>query len=652
MHYGGTHYVSSPRYGYGRSIGEHSYRSGRSLSTTRDSTYSTTYTKSYTTPKPEYSSRSHGISTTVEYTPSSISNSIHSTSKTRFRSTSRNRSLRELGGARSTPTDTTGRPLPKGPGTRDHYGRPVDHKEHLSALRNNLNRDSSLSHDVRRPLRADHSYSTNLLDPPTARLSRSKRTNSVADLTNKFEDINLKTSKKYGSNADLSSGYTSSHKLDDFSGYSTTSRRKSYISDGTSPLPDINITNKTSRSPSLDGRDGSMSRYYDSDELSSSSKTTLDNHLNRNTSTYESNHSKTNGYLSNCASDYNNNNKGVVGLMNIGNTCFMNSVLQCLSNTKPLLEYCLNDEYKADINSTTSRMKGQLIKVYAAVMKSVWKGTGETYFTPSEFKSQIAKFAKRFVGYNQQDAQEFLIYLLEGLHEDVNRVREKKKRLVDDSNEVETISASEKAKLCWNNYLDHDNSIIVELFVGQLRSALTCTVCDYQSNTFDPFWDLSLPIPKNKNPVTLLHCFDHFTQEEYLDGDERPTCARCKKRQRCRKQFSIQRFPKVLIIHLKRFNQGSFYRSKLSTKVEFPIKQLDLSPYAAQHRGSPVYNLYAVSNHSGSTAGGHYTAYAKNPYSGKWHYFNDQRVSGASESQIQSAEAYVLFYQLQSTSHL
>ncbi|KAK2142358.1 hypothetical protein LSH36_965g00004 [Paralvinella palmiformis] len=648
MHYGGTRYASSPSYEFG-TYSERSHHSRPTLSTTRDSTYTTTYTKTYTSPRTDYHSRSRGTSSPLDYTPSTIGTSLRSTSKSRFRSPSRNRSLRDHSVSRNIPTDTAGRPLPKGPGTRDYHGKPVDHREHLSVLRTNLNRDSSVSRDVRRPVRADHSYGARTVDPVPARLNRSKRTNSVADLTNKFEDISLKTSKRYGSNADLSSVCASSYKADDFTSY----RRTSHITDGASPLPDINITNKTSRSPSLDGRDSSVARYYDSDELSSSSKTALENQINKNAITYDSSYSKTNGYLSNGASDYNNNSKGVVGLMNIGNTCFMNTVLQCLSNTKPLLEYCLDERYKADMNTTTSRMKGQLIKVYSSVMKSVWKGTGDTYFNPSEFKNQIAKFARRFVGYNQQDAQEFLICLLEGLHEDVNLVQEKKKRVIDDSNEVESISASEKAKLCWNNYLDHDNSIIVELFVGQLRSALTCTDCDYQSNTFDPFWDLSLPIPKNKNPVALIDCFNLFTQEEFLDGEERPTCARCKKRQRCKKRFYIQRFPKVLIIHLKRFNQGSYYRSKLQTKVEFPINRLDLSPYAAQSKGSPVYNLYAVSNHSGSTGGGHYTAYAKNPYSGKWHYFNDQRVSTVTtESQLQSSEAYVLFYQLESTSHL
>ncbi|KAK2167379.1 hypothetical protein NP493_1276g00028 [Ridgeia piscesae] len=215
----------------------------------------------------------------------------------------------------------------------------------------------------------------------------------------------------------------------------------------------------------------------------------------------------------------------------------------------------------------------------------------------------------------------------------------------------------------------------------ELRSTLTCTVCNYKSFTFDPFWDLSLPIRKEKyaSSVTLKECLELFTQEEILDGDEMPTCAKCKQRRKCTKRFSIQKFPKVLVLRildiyilsravvldevcwllnqrsdLKRFKEGSYYRSKLSTHVDFPIHKLDLTLFAAEpNPGSTIYNLYAVSNHSGSTYGGHYTAYAKHPETGKWNYFNDQRVSPVSESSIQSNEAYVLFYELaDSTSRL
>jgi ubiquitin carboxyl-terminal hydrolase 2/21 len=101
----------------------------------------------------------------------------------------------------------------------------------------------------------------------------------------------------------------------------------------------------------------------------------------------------------------------------------MNSILQCLSNTKCLLEYCLQNSYQADLNNTMSVMKGSLFSSYASLIKLMWNGGN--LVSPQEFKSQIARFAPRFVGYAQQDAEEFLYYLLKGLHEDVNLIKKK-----------------------------------------------------------------------------------------------------------------------------------------------------------------------------------------------------------------------------------
>jgi ubiquitin carboxyl-terminal hydrolase 2/21 len=347
-----------------------------------------------------------------------------------------------------------------------------------------------------------------------------------------------------------------------------------------------------------------------------------------------------------------NTDKGQTGLRNLGNTCFMNSVLQCLSNTRPLLEFCLAvSEYEHEINRDTSRMKGELVTSFIKLMQSLW--SGHDSISPTEFKSEVSRFARRFGGYNQQDAQEFLIALLEGLQDDLNRVGSKnKKRHVDCSNEVETISASDKARESWKKYLEYENSKIVDIFVGQLKSALTCLECGYVSNTFDPFLDLSLPIPKGRSAsnVNLMDCFELFASEETLEGDERPTCARCKKRQKCTKRFSIQKFPQVLIIHLKRFSQDYSYRSKLSTDVRCPTKNLDLKKFSSEKAaGNVSYDLYAISNHSGTPSGGHYTASAKNPFTRQWHQFNDQRVSHVSESDVVTSEAYILFYELSSS---
>lgn len=125
--------------------------------------------------------------------------------------------------------------------------------------------------------------------------------------------------------------------------------------------------------------------------------------------------------------------RGLCGLRNLGNTCFMNSIIQCLSNTKFLLEYCLNGAYEDDINTSLSLMKGSLFRSYAALIKKLWKAN-EDIVNPQDFKSQIAKFAPRFVGYAQQDAEEFLSYLLKGLHEDVNLIKKKPAPIKFDEN--------------------------------------------------------------------------------------------------------------------------------------------------------------------------------------------------------------------------
>ncbi|CAH2010909.1 unnamed protein product [Acanthoscelides obtectus] len=319
---------------------------------------------------------------------------------------------------------------------------------------------------------------------------------------------------------------------------------------------------------------------------------------------------------------------GLNGLKNIGNTCFMNSVIQCLSNTRWLLEYLKKDMYLRDINTTISGMKGALIKAFAEVIKELWsEDSSDRVVNTVSLKSQIQRFAPRFMGYAQQDAQEFLRYLLEGLHEDVNRVTEKPKPILTEIDD--NLSDNEKAQESWRRYLRLDNSKIVDHFVGQLKSTLKCTYCGHSSVTFDPFWDLSLPIPQRTGLLRLSQCLDSFTREETLDGDEKPTCSKCKERRKCTKSFSIHKFPKVLVIHLKRFSPLERFRGKLSVTVDFPIEGLDMSNYASDSNASQCrYNLYAISNHSGTTYSGHYTAYCRHPYTGHWHEYNDSRFCG------------------------
>lgn len=122
-------------------------------------------------------------------------------------------------------------------------------------------------------------------------------------------------------------------------------------------------------------------------------------------------------------------------------------------------------------------------------------------------------------------------------------------------------SDNQKAAEAWKRYLRMDDSKVVDIFVGQLKSTLECTVCRHSSVTFDPFWDLSLPVPSKTGQLRLTSCLDAFTKEEVLDGDEKPTCSKCKTRRKCTKSFSIQKFPKILVLRILLYmlNHGIFY---------------------------------------------------------------------------------------------
>jgi len=183
--------------------------------------------------------------------------------------------------------------------------------------------------------------------------------------------------------------------------------------------------------------------------------------------------------------------KGCCGLVNLGNTCFMNSALQCLSNTPFLNEYFVEGRYKDEINTKNPLgMKGAIADVFGMLLKSMWSGEFES-IAPKKFKHVLGKWAPQFEGFSQHDSQEFLGALLDGLHEDLNRVLEKQ---YVELKESDGRPDDEVAKEAWENHLRRNRSVIVDLFQGQLKSTVKCPDCGKVSITFDPFMYLSLPL--------------------------------------------------------------------------------------------------------------------------------------------------------------
>ncbi len=136
------------------------------------------------------------------------------------------------------------------------------------------------------------------------------------------------------------------------------------------------------------------------------------------------------------------------------------------------------------------------------------------------------------------------------------------------------IGAEEKGERCWKFYLQKDDSFITDMFLGQFRSTLRCTVCQHDSVTFEPFWVVSLPLAKTTTDLNAS--FELFVTPETLDGDEKPTCEECKERRKCTKWYAFERWPEYLVVHLKRFSPTSSYRGKLSNLVETPLDYLNL----------------------------------------------------------------------------
>ncbi|XP_065362386.1 ubiquitin carboxyl-terminal hydrolase 32 isoform X2 [Calliphora vicina] len=183
---------------------------------------------------------------------------------------------------------------------------------------------------------------------------------------------------------------------------------------------------------------------------------------------------------------------GATGLHNLGNTCFMNAALQVLFNTQPLAQYFRQNMHMFELNTTNKLgTRGHLATRYGELLKEVWSATTRSV-APLKLRFCVTKHAPQFAGGGQHDSQELLEWLLDALHEDLNRVMEKPYSELKDSNgRPDKIVAAE----AWLQHHARNQSIIIDLFYGQLKSKVSCMCCGRESVRFDPFSLLSLPLP-------------------------------------------------------------------------------------------------------------------------------------------------------------
>ncbi|KAM6049952.1 ubiquitin carboxyl-terminal hydrolase 36 [Theristicus caerulescens] len=298
------------------------------------------------------------------------------------------------------------------------------------------------------------------------------------------------------------------------------------------------------------------------------------------------------------------------GLHNLGNTCFLNSTVQCLTYTPPLANYLLSKEHSRTCHQggfcMMCVMQNHVIQAFANSGNAI---------KPVSFIRDLKKIAQHIRFGRQEDAHEFLRY---------------------------TIDAMQKACLSGCTKLDRQTqatTLIHQIFGGYLRSRVKCLVCKSVSDTYDPYLDMALEIGQAANIVRALEL---FVKSDMLGGENAYMCAKCKKKVTASKRFTIHRASNVLTLSLKRF--ADFGGGKITKDVGYP-EYLNIRPYMSQNKGDPVmYGLYAVLVHSGySCHAGHYYCYVK-ASNGQWYQMNDDLVRPSNIKVVLNQQAYVLFY--------
>ncbi|KAL1454150.1 hypothetical protein WDU94_010431 [Cyamophila willieti] len=308
-------------------------------------------------------------------------------------------------------------------------------------------------------------------------------------------------------------------------------------------------------------------------------------------------------------------NKKVVGLKNLGNTCFMNAVLQSLSNIQEFSHFfkqlpAITDQavsrkkngcgggrgaglgsqssspYYAQrsLKDLNNQLMVEELRKVLICLTDHHLADNKNAISPDELFVVIWKVVPRFRGYQQQDAHEFLRYTLDRVHNELVHLPD----LTTMSNEVK--SSSNRGEQQQSISSNNKTSIVTNIFGGALLSEVRCLACTTEYKKVDPFLDLSLDIPdiiskkRNKDgeekPLChLSECLKSFVEVEELAETEKYNCNNCKSKQRSTKRFWFKRLPNVLCIHLKRFRWTNACRTKVDTMIEFPVSSLDMSSY-------------------------------------------------------------------------
>lgn len=335
--------------------------------------------------------------------------------------------------------------------------------------------------------------------------------------------------------------------------------------------------------------------------------------------------------------DYKNIIYKEVGIINLGNTCFINSCLQVLIHCKLFIYNFFNKQQLINKNNTPiSYAFYELCKD----MMQILDQQENKYIDISNFKKEFGSKHSTFDGYLQNDSQEFFRVLLEDISTELNEASNKTIYRALTNSDIKKTKQFRDIEFD-KNFSEREKSIVTDIFYAQLIATFTCQ-CNHKTYSFQKILDFPLLLPENKPNVDIYDLLINYFQSEVIDFETK--CEKCQRKQKHRKDTKISRPPKLLILSFQRID--SVTQKKNECVVTFP-KILKMNKFIEEGIGNdinPIYELFAVINHQGTVDFGHYFSYIKFNHKEDWYEFNDSSVKPIAKNIESFPYAYALFY--------
>lgn len=335
------------------------------------------------------------------------------------------------------------------------------------------------------------------------------------------------------------------------------------------------------------------------------------------------------------------------GFINKENLSYMNSVIQCFIRIPAVSSFYFGDQYAQYINPTSILSShGNISKEFHNMLNDIasLSYSQKVSYDLTNFRTAFINQYNNFNNTEQQNAHNFLICLIDGLHEDINQAFSTQK---DRKKVLETLSPYESP---WEVSQKLNKSKLQDIFLGMTETKFTCQVCSHTEIIQEPFFVLSLPIPSSgSHSMHIEDILKHYCQKVVLTKSDKVECKKCQKRTNTKKNLKIEKCSQIIIITLKRFdnnnkkgNSSNFKKNDIN--VIYP-KILNLNPYSTNNIGK--FKLIGCVYHYGSLESGHYTAASYDQLRDVWYTFDDTSVNETQEKNVHNSNAYILFYQKQ-----